>query len=295
MSPALHDLVKSFGGKPADVAAPLAPTMSDNPKVEERLQLAVFNLDPQLAESWLARNKGNRNIRANKVAQYAHDMARGAWMMTGETIKFDTNGDLVDGQHRLMAVIEADATVRVAVQFGLDPEARHYVDTGAARTAQDALRMKGETSPAILGASARLGVLFERKLRTGAPVSHADVFDYIEAHPELRDAASYAGGILHKVDLPPSIIAYARFRFAQVDSDAADDFFGKLANLNDLNADDPILRLAHRMRAANRNGEKISKTVLAVTLFRTWNTWRQGRTMARVLLANADAVLPDPE
>lgn len=278
MSPALTDLF-----------SPKAPTPGPSPTVVTPTK--VVHVDPELAAQWLERNESNRNLRPGRVSQYAADMAAGHWFHTGETIKFDNGDNLIDGQHRLRAVIEANVTVTLLVTFGLDPEARHYVDTGAARTAQDALRMKGEQAPAILGAAARLGMLAERNVRN-TRVSHAAVFDYIQAHPGLREASVYAQNVLHKIDVPPSVIAYGRFRFAEVDADAAEEFFGKLSRLNDLGADDPILRLAQRLRAMVRNAEKVDKHTITVTLFRTWNTWRQGKTLQRLLIAAPDAPLP---
>lgn len=249
-------------------------------------------ISPDLATEWLKRNKANRTIRPARVAQYAKDMASDSWFDTGETIKFDWNGDMVDGQHRLTAVIESGVVLPMRVLFGLDPVAKEYVDTGAARTANDALRMRGEAASAILAGAARLGYLIESGQKS-VRISHATVFEFIEAHPGLREAAEATYKMVHKISAPPSVIAYSRHRIVEVDAEAGAAFIDKLANLNDLAADDPILRLAQRLRQLERVREKVDKQTMTITILRTWNAWRQGKKMQRVLLAAPDAALPD--
>lgn len=247
---------------------------------------------PDLAREWLARNTSNRNIRPLRVAQYARDMRAGAWKRTGETIKFDTNGDLLDGQHRLAAVIESEATAPMSVTFGLDPDIKHYVDTGAARTPADALRIKGESSPAILAGAARVGYLLETGQRK-ARMSHAQVFEFIDQHPGLRQSADFIMPLTNRIDLGPSTLAYGHYRFARIDPSAADVFITSLAELTNLAADDPILRFAQRLRSIKRNNEDVDRRALAVTFLRVWNHWRQGTSIRRILLAGADSPLPD--
>lgn len=65
-------------------------------------------MTPGLAKKMLASNADNqRNLRMSKVEQYVRDMLAGHWPITGETIKVATDGALIDGQHRLTAVLHA--------------------------------------------------------------------------------------------------------------------------------------------------------------------------------------------
>lgn len=64
-----------------------------------------------MAETWLSRNSNNRNLRGQVIASYARDMKSGAWVLNGETVKIASNGQLLDGQHRLNAVVESGQTV----------------------------------------------------------------------------------------------------------------------------------------------------------------------------------------
>jgi hypothetical protein len=61
----------------------------------------------------------NRPVSKTRVTQYAKDMKRGHWLLTHQGLAFDTAGNLLDGQHRLWAVIESGATIDMMVTFGL--------------------------------------------------------------------------------------------------------------------------------------------------------------------------------
>jgi hypothetical protein len=47
------------------------------------------------------------------VRDFAEAMRRGDWRLTHQGIAFDASGALVDGQHRLAAIVEADVPVEI--------------------------------------------------------------------------------------------------------------------------------------------------------------------------------------
>lgn len=103
---------------------------------------------PELAARWLERNRNNRSLRRNKVAQYADDMKNGRWRDNGDTIRFSINGDLIDGQHRLHALIAADVSLVLWIVEGVADEARMTIDSGVVRRIGDRLRMFGSVQRA---------------------------------------------------------------------------------------------------------------------------------------------------
>jgi len=100
---------------------------------------------------------GQRKARPRKVTLYATEMTTGRWKVNGDTIKFDDQGRLIDGQHRLMAAIQAGLTLTSFVARGLDADdAFATLDVGARRSTADYLRYHGFASNvALLAASAR--------------------------------------------------------------------------------------------------------------------------------------------
>lgn len=80
----------------------------------------------------------NRIQSKHRVEALVRDVAAGAWRFdVGQFIRFDVNGNLIDGQKRIMAHIAYDAPLRVNVQFGLPPDAILYMDGDQHRTLSD--------------------------------------------------------------------------------------------------------------------------------------------------------------
>jgi hypothetical protein len=210
-------------------------------------------------------------------------MAAGRWAMTAETVKFAKDGTLLDGQHRLMALIQAGVDVEMVVARGLDPAVQDMMDTGAARTPGDFLRLGGYANSNALGCAARWGVLFDRDAlylgTVATQVTHAEIGSFVEAgDPLLADSVRWASN--HRgLDVSVSLTGLCAFLCARVDGPAAEDFFGRAHDGVDLGVGSPILALRNRLRRAQ--AERLAITTpdyLSITI-RAWNAWRKGETL----------------
>ncbi len=102
----------------------------------------VEQISPTLAFAYLKTNKNNRNVREMVVDAYAREMLAGNWVLQHQGIAFNENGDLVDGQHRLRAIIKSGCTVVMTVTRGLPVNCVTGIDVGAKRHFQDVLQMQ---------------------------------------------------------------------------------------------------------------------------------------------------------
>lgn len=76
----------------------------------------VVNVTPAMAKKWLEQNDPkNRSVSFTKVQSLANDMRNGDWKLTHQGICFNDEGKLVDGQHRLQAVVMSEATIQLLV------------------------------------------------------------------------------------------------------------------------------------------------------------------------------------
>ena len=132
---------------PTPVAAP-TPPMSGEPRarhdvskpadlLRDAAAAQVYDVTPDLATEWLERNTRNRKLRDQVVMKYAADMKAGRWMLTGDAIAFDSNGCVVNGQHRLWAVVESGVVVPMMVAFDLAPEVVAVLDDHLKRNLSD--------------------------------------------------------------------------------------------------------------------------------------------------------------
>lgn len=96
--------------------APVAPAPEPDELTEHALSSQVVNVTPIQAALWLERNHpSNRPVAWRRVEAFANDMRMGAWKLTHQGICFDAEGYLIDGQHRLQAVGQAQITVPMLV------------------------------------------------------------------------------------------------------------------------------------------------------------------------------------
>lgn len=115
------------------------------PKPKETEVDAVFmDITPELAYKWLEGPQHNRTIRDALVARFSEDMRAGRWLVTHQGVAFNSGNKLIDGQHRLWAIIASGATVKMMVTRNVEDQAQLVIDTGGTRTAADSVTLTGE-------------------------------------------------------------------------------------------------------------------------------------------------------
>src|ERR1051325_30314 len=112
-------------------------------------QCAYVSATPDQARAWLEKPAKNRKISQRRVGLYAAAMKRGDWMLTNQGIAIDEFGMLIDGQHRLNAVIEADVPVELLVIRATPNRSQLVLDQGLKRSPHDqvGLREGWEVTP----------------------------------------------------------------------------------------------------------------------------------------------------
>ena len=102
----------------------------------------VVMVDPSLAAAWLAKNaQHNRKLKKTVVQDYAHQMKRGEWQLTHQGVAFDTRGVLIDGQHRLSAIVQANVIVPMMVTVNAPSVSFASLDCGVKRSVADLLAL----------------------------------------------------------------------------------------------------------------------------------------------------------
>lgn len=120
----------------------------------------------------------------------AKDMREGHWDTTHQGIAIATDGTLVDGQHRLMAVVESGVTVRMNVTFNA-PKSQH-IDSGNSRSMANRVQMSDYdmswTDKTILSAANLIGRMF-----SGSNLSHEeDLTEWLAKYrPQIEMVTSH--------------------------------------------------------------------------------------------------------
>jgi hypothetical protein len=135
-----------------------------NQKTKRTVEL--IDVTPKVAAEWLELNHRNRPKRPALISLYANTMRQGEWKLTSEPIMFSDNwvdqdtqkeyGEtLMEGQHRLEAVIESGMTIPFTVWRHCDWGEMEVIGTARPRKQGDILAiMRGgeiKNAPIVAG------------------------------------------------------------------------------------------------------------------------------------------------
>lgn len=116
----------------------------------------IIHVGPAKAAEYLKHNTKNRPQRKLGITRYADIMRLGGWVLTPDAIAFDTNGVLINGQHRLEAIIQSGTTQPLIVANGLSSDAFLHADNGFKRGLSDHLSTIGYPNANLLASTARV-------------------------------------------------------------------------------------------------------------------------------------------
>ena len=103
----------------------------------------ICDIDSETAFEWLKKNENNRNLKLAQAKKIAKSIQLNQWKCNHQPIAFDWNNKLIDGQHRLWAILKSNKTVSVRVTVNCEPESIKTVDTGTSRSNGDMLLLGG--------------------------------------------------------------------------------------------------------------------------------------------------------
>lgn len=250
-----------------------------------RVTHKTLQVGPEQAQKWLASNVSNRTVRPSRVRDYAAAMTKGRWMYTADPIRFDEDGRLIDGQHRLMAVVRAGVDVQIQVVRGLDRQAQDAVDTGAARTASDALKVRGFKHTAQLASTVPLVNWLLKDASSAATYTRDEVVHWAEVHDGLADTVELA--VRNRNLLPCALAPFAASHYAArrvaSDAEAPETFFiEQLVDTIGLTSASPA-RATRRyllgLREDKRAQNKANKAATVLALLEGYRHFRDGERL----------------
>jgi len=255
----------------------------------------VVDITPDLAKKWLAQNTHNRNLRERVVNGYAADMRDGNWVEDGQSLRFAKGdivlldnppligGALLDGQHRLSAVIKADVTVRMLVVSNLPDSTQETMDTGAKRSLGDVLKLRGEERYVPLAAVLLRVYLWEvqgqrRSMKADrARPTHRQLLQFLEQHPELRRSAEIGSRVRGSVPLSASSAGLCHWLFNRIDQSDCAYFFARFIDRAGLMPGDPIYALRRVIENFAASKGRASEEHLTALVIKAWNFYREGQ------------------
>lgn len=222
-------------------------------------------ITPMLAKAYLTSNTSNRSIRETAVEEYASEMRAGRWKKTHQGIAFDTNGALVDGQHRLLAVVKSGVSVELAVTRGVEADTQDVVDAGRKRTTADQLMLRHGVKNANLTAASARSIALICGFEKTSTFSIGKAMSVLEVYgPEIQETIGYAMHFKSARKAP--VIAAISFALKSHGEEVR-EFVSKLVSGDDLKKGSPILTLRNYLiNAAGAKGGAESLSTSSLVL-----------------------------
>lgn len=247
--------------------------------METKIELVT----PEMASKLLDTNTNNRNLSHKTVAALSNAMARGEWKMNGDPIRMSRTGVLLDGQHRLSAVVKSGMSFDFLIIYGLDDSVFTTIDTGKKRNGCDALSIDGFNNISTLSAVCRMlvsarnfGAPFAQGKNTGE-ASLQQLVDFARDDEFVHESARFADGqkAIGKM-FQKSNIAYCHYIFNKVSPSYSKDFFDELIGGHYSYRNSPVMALREIFVGFAMRGIKPSRDEKLAYIFKAFKAYRRG-------------------
>lgn len=121
----------------------------------KKMYSEVLEITPELAKKFISESNGNARFskegklfsvqKARKLAEY---MKNGQWEINSQGIAFNEDGKLVDGHHRLAAIIESGCNVQMYVTYNV-PNGNELYDVGWNRAEGQVMKSISPINPQL--------------------------------------------------------------------------------------------------------------------------------------------------
>lgn len=273
----------------------------------------IINVSPSMAARWLDDSTfDNRRVEDRNVAKIASDIRKGNWIFDGNPIRFDKDNNVIDGQHRLKAIIRANKSVKSTIIRGLDIKAKDTIDTGKPRSVSDVLHFNGHVNNAMLASVCRLAIGYDE--------CRGNMMEWAKAHSRIRYSTQE---ILHKVQIDKETVHavsailplkfvrkflggstaafcyYVLRRSLKENKHLVDAFFLAFEKGENLNTGDIILLLRNTlsirdMRDYYTKGGNLMMAYRLALVIKAWNAWKNKTNLVQLKFDDDKEKFPLP-
>jgi hypothetical protein len=235
--------------------------------------VSAQRVSPEMAAAWLGKGlDGQRPLNKKHVIRLASEMVAGRWMLNNDAVCFDRDGRVINGQHRLSAVVASGATVPMMVVHGMEAEAFAHMDRPRIRSGGDMVAMTGAKNAVLAAAITHIVVRYEQgAIDSGGwpSLSLAEVHaEYLARRDGIDAAASVTRGIPRALGLRPSVVGASHYILAKIDPRRGPAFIeGLLHGVGDERA---AIDLRESIISRGKNSRRRPFEQLAI-IIKQWN------------------------
>jgi hypothetical protein len=157
------------------------------------MRASVEIITPHVAKEMLERMETNRPLSDATVSRYARDMAQGRWNNNGQGIVLSEDGTLLDGQHRLRAVLVSQTPISMLVVRGADKKTFITMDSGKPRVLSDVLAIQGFKYTVQTAAISKIAFGYTAGAHFGYQPTKTQLEEFVHRHPYIHEVAEIVG------------------------------------------------------------------------------------------------------
>lgn len=216
----------------------------DTAKTGQRIKKLLIT--PEMAQDIMTLNSNNRPVKHVTVEDYAETMKADKWLYTSESVfAIDTDLHLMNGQHRLLAIIKSAKSQYFDIATGFDPDTYKVLDKGRNRTTGDTFALEGIKEHNKVAAVATFILAYSTmgKVTSGSRVrgiSDTILVDWIRDERNKKRVVEcvQTADVLYRHGrwLSPTVYAGMLFLLGGVRKTDAEEFLTRLATGEDLSS-----------------------------------------------------------
>lgn len=265
----------------------------NNSKTISKGDTFEITVTPELAKRWLKTNVHNRKVSKQNLDFLVNQMKDGKWKFNGDTIVFDEDGNLLDGQHRLEAVVVSGRDVESNVTFGIERDTFHTIDTGKVRNSADVLSTQGYKNALVVAAAAKLVMSLESGVKGVASgglkstkFDNLDVLNFVKTRTDFADVVGEAHKIWQSMPsrfVSGRIFCAMYYMFYKKHTNQARAFMKSVALGVGIESDSPAFHLRNRL--IKMHGDKLNKFSVfhkTAIIAKAWNFARKDEKIGRL-------------
>jgi len=244
--------------------------------------LAVY-VSPELAQQFLDTGAKNRTLSETHVTRLVSDILAGRWLASPQSLAFNKQGQMIDGQHRCAAIVKSGRGQMFVILKDFDPDVMHVIDTGRGRSAADTLNIEDFKSAKNLAAIARVIRYYcEDEGNFQGAVSNLEILNIMRDHPWIEERAACA--MIRSPATWSNMGAVAALASWAAPMARVEEFVAGVASGENLSSGDPRLALRNKLLLARSQGTALKKRLELVSIIKAWNAFSTNTPMAKIHL-----------
>lgn len=222
-------------------------------------------VDTDYARNLLKSNTINRPINQTNLKMLVSEMKNGNFVFNGDTITITSDGKIIDGQHRLLALIESGYSGNFIFVRGVAESAFSTKDNGKKRSIQDVLYISGEVNCSRLASALKAIISWEinKEFYSGESFSVESFFTALENYPKVKYYVSWfssGSSMLNKVGCLSAMAGVCTIFNTKYSQEKIEEFLLQVGHGENIAKGMPAYAFRERLQLSTRT-QRISQQI----------------------------------